>query len=328
MTYLHRSHKQRESECQPSACTCVVERLVQQGSLKPEGNFFGLADSEAAKELVIVGIPWDRTSSYHRGAAQGPNSIRRATSAQLYNHFTERGDDLKSIWKVCDHGNTRRAMSLASLETSIKAAVELHDHRNARTMFLGGDHFVTYPSFCCTAEKQKRPLSLLYFDAHPDLYATFEGNRYSHATVVSRILEKKNSSSGVVCYVGIRASTAEQDERIKKLGLQELTASDVHRNGCDSVSKSIKSALSDQSVYLSIDLDCLDPAFAPGVGNPQPGGLTTRELLEILNGLNGLRIVAADIVEYAPNCDSKARATACTSAILIKEIMGVMSKAA
>jgi len=169
---------------------------------------------------------------------------------------------------------------------------------------------------------------LLYFDAHPDLYESYEGSRYSHATTVSRILEDRNLSSGTVCYVGIRASTGEQDERIRTLGLNAYTMRDVYTRGCDAIASSIKSILLDQPVYLSIDLDCLDPAFAPGVGNPQPGGLSTRQMLEILHGLEGLEIVAADIVEYSPRFDSKARTTAFTSAILIKEIMGVMAKSA
>jgi len=167
---------------------------------------------------------------------------------------------------------------------------------------------------------------LLYFDAHPDLYESYEGSRYSHATVVSRILDDGNLSSGNVCYVGIRASTREQDERIKDLGLTTYTTQDVYTKGCDAIASSIKSKLSDQPVYLSIDLDCLDPAFAPGVGNPQPGGLSTRQLLEILHSISGLEIIASDIVECSPKLDSNARTTAHTSSILIKEIMGLMAK--
>jgi len=273
-------------------------------------------------------LPWDATSSYRRGAAAGPDAIRRATSRRLYNRFTEQGLDLAALWKVCDHGNIKETNDISKLKKSLTSAISLHDHRDHSTLFLGGDHFISYPCFNLMAQKCKRRLSLLYFDAHPDLYKSYEGSRYSHATTVSRILEDNDLSSGNVCYVGIRASTGEQNERIRTLGLTAYTTQDVYRKGCDAIASSIRSVLLNQPVYLSVDLDCLDPAFAPGVGNPQPGGLSTRQILEILHGLEALEIVVADIVEYCPRFDSKTRTTGLTSAILIKEIMGIMAKSA
>jgi len=292
--------------------------------LQRQESFFGLTHSTAKRILVVVGLPWDATSSYRRGAAAGPDAIRRATSGRLYNRFTEQGVDLAESWKVCDHGNVEETSDIFKLKNSLVSIISLHDHRSYSTLFLGGDHFVSYPCFSSIAQRHKRRLSLLYFDAHPDLYESYEGSRYSHATVVSRILEDRNLSSGTVCYVGIRASTGEQDERIRTLGLDAYTMRHLQTEGCDAIASSIRSTLSNQPVYLSLDLDCLDPAFAPGVGNPQPGGLSTRQMVEILHGIKGLEIVAADIVEYAPKLDSNARTTAFTSAILIKETMGIM----
>jgi len=296
--------------------------------LERQESFFGLTRSTAKREFVVVGLPWDATSSYRRGAAAGPDAIRRATSGRLYNRFTEQGLDLAALWKVCDHGNVKETSDISKLKKSLASVMSVHDHRGHSTLFLGGDHFISYPCFSLMAQKFKRRLSLLYFDAHPDLYESYEGSHYSHATTVSRILEDKNLSSGAVCYVGIRASTSEQNERIRTLGLTAYTTRDVYRRGCDAIASSIRSVLLNQPVYLSVDLDCLDPAFAPGVGNPQPGGLSTRQIFEILHGLEGTDIVAADIVEYAPRFDSKGRTTAFTSAILIKEIMGIMAKSA
>ena len=296
--------------------------------LQRHDNFFGLMHSTAKRVLVVIGLPWDATSSYRRGAAAGPDAIRRATSGRLYNRFTERGLDLAALWKVCDHGNVKETSDISKLKKSLASAISLHDHSDHLTLFLGGDHFISYPCFSLIAQKCKSRLSLLYFDAHPDLYESYGGSRYSHATTVSRILEDKNHSSGTVCYVGIRASTSEQNERIRNLGLTAYTTQDVYRRGCDAIASSIRSMLLDQPVYLSVDLDCLDPAFAPGVGNPQPGGLSTRQMLEILHGLEGLEIVAADIVECSPRFDSNARTTAFTSAILIKELMGIMARSA
>jgi len=287
-------------------------------------DFFGLVHSTAATDLIVIGVPWDATSSYRCGAAAGPDAIRAATSGRLYNRFTERGMDLADIWKVCDHGNVKKAGDVPELKKRLAVAASLHNHANAPMLFLGGDHFVTYLCFRLVEEMQKQSPSLLYFDAHPDLYESYEGSPYSHATVVSRILDGDNTSK-TVCYVGIRASTREQDERIKKLGFTTYTTQDVHARGSGAIASLIRSTLSDKPVYLSIDLDCLDPAFAPGVGNPQPGGLSTRLMLDILQGIEGLKIVATDIVEYSPKFDSQ-RTTAFTAAILIKELLGIMAQ--
>jgi agmatinase len=288
-------------------------------------SFFGLTHSSGVREFVVVGVPWDVTSTYRRGAAEAPNAIRKATSSRLYNRFTELGLDLGAIWKVCDHGNAR-ARGVSTLKKALAIAVNLHNHEHPAMFFLGGDHFITYLCFSIMAEKRGRPLSLLYFDAHPDLYETYEGDRYSHATVVSRILDEKNLSSGTVCYAGIRASTREQNERIGSLGLTVHTTHDIDEKSSHRVGSLIRSELLHKPVYLSLDLDCLDPAFAPGVGNPQPGGLTVRQILDMLHALAGLEIVAADIVEYCPKAESGTRTTAFTSAILIKELMGMMTK--
>ena len=293
--------------------------------IRRQESFFGLSRSSTTRDLVVVGVPWDATSSYRRGASAGPDATRWATSSRLYNHFTEQGMDLSTTWHVCDHGNVRKS-TVSNLRENIAQVADLHNHRNPSILFIGGDHFVTYPCFDFVRERSGNPLSLLYFDAHPDLYERYEGNRDSHATVVSRILETRGRGSGKVCYVGIRASTREQDERISALGLTAHTARDVYEQGCEAVSSSIRSVLKDVPVYLSFDLDCLDPAHAPGVPNPQPGGLTTRQVFQILHRIAGLRIVAADVVEYAPEFDSGARTTAFTSAALIKEIMGVMAQ--
>ena len=287
--------------------------------------FFGLTHSSGPNTLVVVGVPWDATASYRRGASAGPNVIRSATDGALYNRFSERGVDLAELWRVCDHGNIRKVKTVSTLRSCIEAATKLHNHKHQQTLFLGGDHYITYPAFDVTANMERKPLSLLYFDAHPDLYPNYEGNLHSHATVVSRIVENPKASTGRVCYVGIRASTAEQEKRVQQLGLLKFTTDDVYRKGCEVVSSSVKTHLTNDPVYVSVDLDCLDPAYAPGVANPQPAGLSTRQLFDILHGLDGLRVVGADIVEYSPNCEANSRATGYAAAVLIKELMQLLS---
>jgi agmatinase len=320
---LTRSGGRLESEVVPA--TPRRKAVRKRVAFSRRESFFGLTHSAGAGEFVVIGVPWDVTSTYRRGAATAPDAIREATSSRLYNRFTELELDLAAIWKVCDHGNVK-ASNVSLLKKALADAANLHNHKHPVMLFLGGDHFITYPCFSLMAEKCGRPLSLLYFDAHPDLYETYEGNPYSHATVVSRILDEKNLSSGTVCFAGIRASTREQNERISSLSLTVHTTRDIHEKGSDAVGSLIRSELLHKPVYLSLDLDCLDPAFAPGVGNPQPGGLTVRQILDMLHVLAGLEIVAADIVECCPKAESGARTTAFTSAILIKELMGMMAK--
>jgi len=293
---------------------------------RKNGTFFGLTESDNKKHFIVLGVPWDGTSSYRYGAKAGPDAIRSATSSRLYNRFTDDGIDLAARWRVCDHGNIPIARDPSKLEEFVVSALSRHNHANSPVLFLGGDHFITYPCFSVTAKKLGRPISLIYFDAHPDLYESYDGKAFSHATVVTRILESESNCTGRVTYVGIRASTSEQDARIEKLGLTVYRAEDVFKDGTDTIASSLKSLLREEPVYISIDLDCLDPAFAPGVGNPQPGGLATRQMMEILHGLRGLNVLAADIVEYCPRFDSPARITAFAAAILIKEVMGLIAK--
>lgn len=288
--------------------------------------FFGLTESDIKRHFIVLGVPWDITSSYRYGAKDGPDAIRSATSSRLYNRFTDDGMDLAACWRVCDHGNIARTRDVSKLEKLLASALSRHNHTISPTLFLGGDHFITYPCFSLTAKRLGRPISLVYFDAHPDLYDSYDGKASSHATVVSRILNNKNDCSGLVTYVGIRASTSEQDASIEKLGLTVHRAEDVFKNGANIIASSLKSSLREEPVYISIDLDCLDPAFAPGVGNPQPGGLTSRQIVDILRGLRGVNVVAADIVEYCPRFDSHSRITAFAAAILIKELMGLIAK--
>jgi len=288
-------------------------------------DFFGLEKSTAKRQIVVVGIPWDVTSSYRRGAAAAPDAIRKATDARLYNSYTEQGVDLAARVKVCDHGNAEKARNVIDLKRIISSTIKVHDHKNAALLFLGGEHFVTFPAFESAAEFHGQRLSLLYFDAHPDLYEIYEGSLNSHATVVSRILSNTNANVGKVGYVGLRASTKEQEDRIAKLDLMKYTSHDVVEKGYQKICNSLNRMLKNTFVYLSIDLDCLDPAYAPGVGNPQPGGLSSRQLFDIIQNLD-LEIVAADIVEYSPRCDTNARTTAFMSAVLIKEIMWAMTK--
>jgi len=195
---------------------------------------------------------------------------------------------------------------LARIETGIQDLLE----RDLRPVSLGGDHAITYPVLRAFARKYSK-LSILHFDAHPDLYDEFAGNRLSHACPFARIMEEKLASRLV--QVGVRTATRHQREQAARFGVQMIEM------------KSWTAALAirfDTPVYVSFDLDGIDPAFAPGVSHPEPGGPTTRQVLEVIHAVDA-PIVGADIVELNPSRDPSG-ITALVGAKLVKEIAAQM----
>jgi len=171
---------------------------------------------------------------------------------------------------------------------------------------LGGDHSITYPIVKAFARKYQ-PLSILHFDAHPDIYDSFQGNRYSHASPFARIMEEKLVKRLV--QVGIRTFNAHQREQVNKFGVESIEM------------KNLREGLTlefDAPVYISFDMDALDPAFAPGVSHREPGGLSTRQAIDIIQRLRG-KVVGADIVEFNPRMDPL-HVTGTVCAKLLKEI--------
>ena len=158
--------------------------------------------------------------------------------------------------------------------------------------FLGGDHLSTYFTFTALKRLADKRFGLIYLDAHPDLYDHYEGNPYSHACVVKRIIDETNIEPETIFQVGIRAPTPEQTELANSVGINTITTKDFQQNGAKATAENIKAKIPKyiEGMYLSIDMDILDPAYAPGVGNPEPAGLTTRELIDFIHGLQGIKL--------------------------------------
>ncbi|USS40180.1 agmatinase [Thermococcus aggregans] len=270
---------------------------------------FGIPPSEKPN-LYILGIPWDESSSYRRGCAEGPEVIREATSEKLYNSFNESLVDLAEHWRYKDLGDVK-AESFEELVERIDDLVKSH-YSGELFLFLGGDHSITYATFRALREASKEEFGLIYFDAHPDLYSEYDGNKYSHACTVRRLVEEGFVKGRDVVQIGIRAPTKEQIDFAEEHGIKIISASEVYR--CQEVDVPFEKA------YLSFDMDVLDPAFAPGVGNPEPGGLTTRELVEVIKSLK-TEVVAFDVVELNPDYDYKG-ITAFAAAKVIREVLG------
>ena len=259
--------------------------------------------------VSILGIPYDDSSSYLKGPALGPDAIRKALHNPSSNLSTESGLELHEHPKLIDQGNVAffgEKDWLTTIEESVHGLLQ----EKQRVLSLGGDHSITYPIIKAFAAYYET-LTILHLDAHPDLYNEFEGNRYSHACPFARIMESGLAQRLV--QVGIRTMTKHQRAQANKFGVEVFEMSRW---------EAYKSLKLDGPVYLSVDLDVLDPAFAPGVSHKESGGLTTRELLGIIQGLD-VQLVGADIVELNPRCDLH-DVTAMVGAKIMKEIVSNM----
>jgi len=259
--------------------------------------------------VALLGIPFDEHSSFISGAAQAPRRIREVLHSGETNLSSELGLDLGREPRLEDVGDLelgRGAAALAQIEGAIATLLA----RGVRVLSLGGDHALTLPVVRAYAQRYER-LNLLHLDAHPDLYDEFEGDRYSHACPFARIMEE--GLVGRLVQVGIRAANDHQRAQAERWG---VTVVDMgHWEPALQVQL-------DGPTYLSLDLDVLDPAFAPGVSHHEPGGLSTREVLRFLHGLQA-PIVGADIVEFNPERDQVGM-TAMVAAKFVKEIVACM----
>src|SRR6266850_6619772 len=260
---------------------------------------------------TLLGLPYDASSSFLKGTAAAPPLIRQALHSPAGNSWTETGVDLSADGALGDAGDVPLGSSAADARTKIEEAVRTLLESGGRPIALGGDHSVTYP--IVRAVRWFHPqLSILHFDAHPDLYPEFEGDRYSHACPFARIMEERLADRLV--QVGIRTLTGAQRAQAERYGVEviDMRAWVAGR----------RPALR-EPVYVSIDIDAFDPAFAPGVSHREPGGLTVREVLTVLQELT-VPLVGADIVEFNPAQDPSGM-TATLCAKLVKEVAGKMA---
>lgn len=260
--------------------------------------------------IALLGVPYDQNSSYLRGAASAPQVIRKALYCDSSNLSTERGLDLDTESFFVDHGDVEIA-SPENFFTSIESRIGTVLEEKLSIISLGGDHSITYP-IISGFNKHYPKLQLLHFDAHPDIYDDFRGNPYSHASPFARIMEKGMVSR--LIQVGIRTMNRHQRAQVERFGVEVLEMKDW--DGVPSFEFSAP-------LYISVDLDGLDPAFAPGVSHPEPGGLTTRDVVGIIQRLRAPAIVGADIVELNPDRDPLG-ITAMLAAKILKEIAARM----
>jgi len=262
------------------------------------------------KSVVVVGVPYDDNSSFMKGPAKAPPKIREAFNSDSTNTCTESGLDLSKQSNFIDLGDLELKKGVNVLEYIAHMYQELLDNQ-VKVLSLGGDHAVTLP-IIQAYEKHFPELNILQFDAHPDLYDELEGNRYSHACPFARIMEEGRIKKLV--QVGIRTMTPHQQSQADRFN---VTVIDMK-----SWPKGLSRLQFNGPVYISLDLDALDPAYAPGVSHLEPGGLRTRDIITVIQQIKA-PIVGADIVEYNPVRDINGM-TAMVAAKLLKELADKM----
>ena len=264
-------------------------------------------------KISLLGIPHDDNSSFMKGPSEAPPLIRRELVSDAYSMWSETGFDLGEAGRLVDHGDIQfdsAADPWDLIEQGVARALESGDP----LISLGGDHAITHPIM--RAVRRRHPqLTILHIDAHADIYHAYQDNLRSHASPFARIMEERLADR--LIQVGIRTVNDHHRDQFKRFGVEVVEAAECRER----MRFDIKTP-----VYISLDIDAFDPAYAPGVSHREPGGLSTRQVIDLIQSIEQ-PIVAADIVEYNPRCDISNQ-TALVAAKLLKEIAGMMLKTA
>ena len=261
--------------------------------------------------IELIGLPSDVNSSFERGPAQAPALIRQALWSDRGNLACEDGQEVGVDFELTDHGDLSLAET-AEDDAVIAAAVEATIRSGAIPLVLGGDHAMSHP-VVRGIHAVHGPVTILHFDAHPDLYDDFEGNPRSHASPFARIMEAGLAERLV--QLGIRTLNRHCREQAERFGVEIVPMANFSAE---------QVPVLNGPLYISIDLDGFDPSEAPGVSHPEPGGLTVREVLSVLRRQTA-RIVGADIVELNPRFDQNQR-TAILAAKLVREVAALAAR--
>ena len=268
-------------------------------------TFFRLPHVEktADYDIGLIGVPFDGGLSYRPGARFAPSHVREASSlGRGYNWA--RGQHIWSQKKVADLGDMSIVpIDLAASHKKIEAsAAELYS-LNKKVIAVGGDHSITLP-LMRAAFKKHGPLSMIHFDAHLDTYPPAWGVDYHHGTFARHVIEEGLADPKKSIQIGLRGPLVDENDLafVKKTGLRATTVDDIRIGGLEKFLKELPS-FQDRPTYITFDVDCLDPAFAPGTGTPVVGGLTTYEAQRILRALQIRHLVGGDVVEVSPAYD-------------------------
>jgi len=283
-------------------------------------------DEVSDVDVAVVGVPFDAGVSYRPGARFGPSHVRE--SSRLLRPYNPAVDvEPFAAQQVVDAGD------IAANPFDIGAAIEQIEEgarglleRAGRILTIGGDHTIALPLLRAMAARHG-PVAVVHFDAHLDTWDTYFGAAYTHGTPFRRASEEGLVDRTGCLHVGTRGPLYGADDlaQDRVLGFQVIGSDDYQTDGLAAVVERVRARLGDGPVYVSIDIDVLDPAHAPGTGTPEAGGLTSRELLHTLRGLVGVDVVGADVVEVAPAYDH-AEITGIAAAHVAYELLAVLAK--
>ncbi|CAN5395893.1 agmatinase [soil metagenome] len=263
-----------------------------------------LLDRVPSADVVVAGVPFDSGVSYRPGARFGPSHVRE--SSRLLRPYHPALDVSPfEIAQVADAGDiSANPFNINEAIESIEAAALDLTAGGASLLTIGGDHTIALPLLRAAAHRHG-PVALVHFDAHLDTWDTYFGAEYTHGTPFRRAVEEGILDTEALSHVGIRGPLyGKRDlEDDRRFGFGIVTSSDVYYQGVLETVDKLRQRLGNRPVYVSVDIDVLDPAHAPGTGTPEAGGITSRELLEILRGFRGLNVIGADVVEVAPAYD-------------------------
>lgn len=261
---------------------------------------------ESKEKVLVQGICYDEKSSFLRGPAKAPQLVRERLWSSAYNHYAEDGTRV-SPDMINDIGDFSPEQYWDIYDHTVK-----HLEHGKKLLSIGGDHSVSYPIVKAVAKYHGR-FDILHIDAHGDLYDSFEGDKYSHACPFARIMEDK--LTGRLVQVGVRTFTPHQREQVEKFNVEVIEMRDV---------EAAQLPQFERPIYISLDIDAFDPAYAPGVSHQESGGLTPRQVLRLIHNI-GVPVIGADIVEYNPDQDI-AGITAALTGKMMKEILATMLK--
>jgi len=260
---------------------------------------------------VIFGVPFDSTHSYKPGCRFGPDAIRDAfNNIEIFQ--PEFGVDLETV-NINDLGNTKHTVVATEMLQMVENITTELRKQNKQMIILGGEHLITLGSFSCFP----KDTGYVVFDAHYDLRDEYADIKLSHAAYLRRLVEKRGSEN--IVHVGARAFVKEELAFLKDNRISTVSDKEIRDGNGIKLLQDITSTFDD--IYVSLDLDVLDPAFAPGVGNPEAVGISSRELYDLVTTLQNKKIVAADIVELNPTYDNGA--TASMAAKMISTIIAI-----
>lgn len=273
-------------------------------------DFGGALKKEATGpyDFALIGVPFDEKESYLKGPHKAPQVIREASSSLILNAWTELGIDLEEETRFVDLGDLKLSGDYDELCDQVSSLVEMVAQQEAVPVILGGDHSISLPVVRGLA-RVYGSLDVLHFDAHPDLYNELYGDKYSHACPFYRIMEEGLATQLV--QIGVRAIIGEHRDYAQQFKIRMVEMKDLG---------SLEYLEFERPLYISFDIDVLDPAFAPGVSHPEPGGMTTRQALDIIHHLQA-EIIGFDLVEVNPEKDPLG-ITAAAAVKIIMELMG------